>query len=121
MNTAMATPMSMPMPANAPMMMPMAMPTGMMNPMMMPMGMMNPMMMPGMNPMMMSGAGMMAPMMCRMTCEMGKEGMMCKVMPMDAAQMETMRERCNALLAMMAAGMPCVMMCGGMMMMCTAG
>jgi hypothetical protein len=77
---------------------------------MMPMGggqMMNqmPMMMP---------MPMMVPMMCRMTCEMQKDGMVCKLMPMDASQMDMMRERCNAMTAMMAMGMPMMMMCGGM-------
>jgi hypothetical protein len=68
---------------------------------------------------MMPGMGM-APMMCRMTCEMGKDGMVCKMMPMEASQMDMMRDRCAAMTSMMSAGMPCMMMCGGMpMMMCT--
>ena len=44
----------------------------------------------GMNPMMGMGMGM-APMMCKMTCEMTKDGMVCKMMPMDAAQMDMMK------------------------------
>ena len=90
-----------------------------MNPMMggMPMMGMNPMMggMPMMMPMMMR-----MPMMGRMTCEMGKDGMMCKMMPMDASQMDMMKECCEAMNSMMAMGMPMMMMCNGMpMMMCT--
>jgi hypothetical protein len=51
-----------------------------------------------------------------MTCEMTKDGMVCKLMPMDASQMDMMRERCNALLSMTAMGMPMMMMCGNMPM-----
>jgi len=107
-----------------------SMPTGM-NPMMsmpmMGMGMpMNPMM--GMNPMSMGMPMMMpmmmrqmAPMMVQMTCEMGKDGMMCRMMPMDAGQMEMMKDCCDAMNSMMAMGMPMMMMCNGMpMMMCMA-
>src|SRR5688572_3771861 len=86
----------MPMPM---MMMPMPMPMGMMGGMGMPNQMMGMMGMPGMMPM--------QPMMCRMTCEMTKDGMVCKMMPMDAAQMEMMKERCTAMMSMMAMGMPC--------------
>jgi len=57
-----------------------------------------------------------------MTCEMTKEGIVCKMMPMDASQMDLMRERCDAMTAMMTMGMPMMMMCGGMpIMMCTMG
>ncbi len=93
-----------------------------MNPMMgmhqMPMMGMNPMMggMPMMMPMMMR-----MPMMARMTCEMGKDGMMCRMMPMDPGQMEMMKDCCDAMNSMMSMGMPMMMMCNGMpMMMCTA-
>jgi hypothetical protein len=48
---------------------------------------------------------------------MGKDGMVCKLMPMDAAQMDMMRERCAAMTSMMGMGMPVMMMCGGMPMM----
>ena len=41
-------------------------------------------MMPGMMPMMMG----MRPMMCPMTMDMSKDGMVCKMVPMDPAQME---------------------------------
>jgi hypothetical protein len=110
-------PMGMGMPMNP--MMGMGMnPMGMgMNPMgmgMNPMGMGMPMMMP----MMMRQ---MAPMMVRMTCEMGKDGMMCRMMPMDGQDMAMMKECCDAMNAMMAMGAPVMMMCNGMpMMMCTA-
>jgi hypothetical protein len=52
-----------------------------------------------------------------MTCEMTKDGMVCKMMPMDAGQMGMMQERCNAMNAMMGMGTPMMMMCGGMPMM----
>ncbi len=108
-----------------PMMMPMMMPMGGMMPGMpgmMPgmMGGMMPGMMGGMMPGAMMG-GMMPmmamPMMCRMTVEMAKDGMVCKMMPMDGSGMEAMTERCNAMNAMMAMGMPGMLSCGGMPMM----
>jgi hypothetical protein len=89
------------------MMMPQMM--GMM-PGMMGMGMMPGMMMPGM-----MGMGM--PMMCKVTCEMGKDGMTCKMMPAEGMSMEAMKERCDAMMRMMGSGMPMMMMCGGMPMM----
>ena len=50
---------------------------------------------------------------------MGKDGMTCKMMPMDGASMEMMTERCNMMNQMMQNGMPMMMTCGGMpMMMC---
>jgi len=81
---------------------------------MMGMGMMPMMgMMPGM-----MGMGMM-PMMCRMTYEMTKDGMTCKLTPADGISMDMMKERGEAMARMMSAGMPMMMMCGGMpMMMC---
>jgi hypothetical protein len=86
---------------------------GMPMPMMGGMGMPMPMMgMPMMMPMMMRG-----PMMARMNCEMGKDGMVCRMMPMDSSQMEMMKECCDALNAMMAMGMPITLMCNGMPMM----
>jgi hypothetical protein len=117
------------MPAMMPMMvpMPMAMPMGGMMPMpgmmagaaggMTPMaggmqGMMPMAQMGGMMPMPM----MAMPMMCRMTVEMTKDGMVCRMTPMDQAGMEAMADRCNAMTAMMAMGMPCMMACGGMPM-----
>jgi hypothetical protein len=120
------------MPAMMPMMMPMPMPMSMMGggmPGMMPMNGMMPMPMGGMPgmmpnmmpmPMPMMGGGMpvMAmPMMGRMTVEMTKDGMVCRMTPMDQAGMEMMGDRCNAMNAMMAMGMPCMVMCGGMPMM----
>jgi hypothetical protein len=82
---------------------------------MMPMGGMQQMPMPMMSGMMMPM--MVMPMMCRMTVEMTPDGMVCKMMPMDASAMETMAERCNAMNAMMSMGMPCMMSCGGMPLM----
>jgi hypothetical protein len=131
MNPMMGSAMMNPMMGNMPMSgMPMM--GGMMNPMMGGMmnpmmgGMMNPMMNPMMMPMMgmpmmmpMMGMGMM-PMMCKMTCEMGKDGMVCKMTPMDASQLDMMKDRMNQMTNMMNMGVPCMMMCGGMpMMMCT--
>jgi hypothetical protein len=89
---------------------------GMMPNMMMPgmMGMM-PNMMMGMMPMM--GV----PMMCRMTLEMGKDGMICKMMPLEGMSMDMMRERCESMTKMMAMGMPVAMFCGGQMLMGTMG
>jgi len=70
-----------------------------------------------MMPMMMSG---MTPMMCKMSCEMTKDGMVMKMTPADASMMSRMKERCEAMNAMMAMGAPMMMMSGGMpMMMCT--
>ena len=57
------------------------------------------------------------PMMCRMTVEMTKDGMVCRMTPMDQGGMEMMADRCNAMNAMMAMGMPCLVACGGMPMM----
>jgi hypothetical protein len=80
-------------------------------------------MMNGMNPMMMGmGMPMMMPMpmMARMKMEMTKAGMVCTMMPMEGMDMDMMTERCNAMNAMMAMGMPMMMSCGGMMMMAQA-
>ena len=33
---------------------------------------------------------------CRVTCEMTKDGMVCKVMPADKSQMTMLQERCDA-------------------------
>lgn len=82
------------------------------------MGMGMPMMpMMGMMPGMM---GMSMPMMCKMSCEMTKDGMICKLMPPEGMSMDMLKERCEAMTKMMSAGMPMMMMCGGMpMIMCT--
>ena len=61
------------------------------------------------------------PMMCKMSCEMTKDGMMMKVMPMDMSQMDMMKDRCSMMTNMMQMGMPCMMMCGGMPMMMMQG
>ena len=120
MMTANAMPMNMPQQAMPMMgmnpMMNMGMPMMGMNPMMMggtmPMGMGMPMMMPMMMRQMM-------PMMARMTCEMGKDGMICRMMPMEGQDMAMMKECCDAMNSMMAMGAPMMMMCNGMpMMMC---
>jgi hypothetical protein len=53
-----------------------------------------------------------------MTCEMTAEGMVCKMMPMGGMAMPAFTEACERMMAMMNMGMPCMMACGGMMMMC---
>jgi len=69
-------------------------------------------------PMMMGGMPMMAmPMLCHMTFEMAKDGMICKMTPTDSSGTSMMAERCNAMNAMMAMGMPCMVSCNGMPMM----
>ena len=110
MNAAMQMPMMNPMMGQMPMMgMGMPMMNGM-NPMMG--GMMNQM------PMMMPMPMMMRPMMmARMTCEMGKDGLMMKCLPMEGMTMDMMRECCDAMNSMMAMGMPMMMMMNGMPMM----
>ncbi len=81
-----------------------------------------PQMMPGMMPQMMPMMGGMMPMpmpMMKMTCEMGADGMMtCRMMPMDGMSMETYAACCERMMTMMRQGMPCMMCCGGMMMIC---
>jgi hypothetical protein len=63
----------------------------------------------------------MMPMMCRMTMELGKDGMTCKVMPMEGTNLEMLRERCDTMTKLMAMGVPMMMMCGGAMMICMPG
>jgi len=48
---------------------------------------------------------------------MTKDGMVVKMTPMEGSGMGMMTERCNAMNAMMAMGMPCMMSCNGMPMM----
>jgi hypothetical protein len=118
MNTAMNM-----MPMN---MMPMQMPIGM-NGMQMPMNMMpmNPMMMGGMPQMMngmmpqMMGMMPMPMMMCEMTCTMTATGMMCEMKPAAGMDQAMFMEACKRMMTMMQSGMPTMMACGGMMMMCT--
>jgi hypothetical protein len=90
---------------------------GMMSPMQM--GGMMPMMsgmMPGMMPQMQMG-GMMPGMMCRMSCEMAADGSMtCTMMPMEGMSADMFKMCCENMMRMMEMGMPCMMMCGGMML-----
>lgn len=91
---------------------------GGMNPMMM-----NPMMMGGMTPMMGMMGGMpgmtMPMMMCKMTCTMAPNGTMtCEMAPMDDSMKEIFKQCCQNMMSMMGAGMPMMVNCGGMMMMC---
>ncbi|MGE3459650.1 MAG: hypothetical protein AB7O24_31345 [Kofleriaceae bacterium] len=83
-----------------------------MNPMMSPM--MNPMM--GMMQMMPMMMGMMQPVMCKMSCEMTKDGLTCKMTPVDPGHMDLMKDRVSMMMSMMQAGVPWVMFCGGMPM-----
>jgi hypothetical protein len=80
-------------------------------------GMMMPMPMPGMN----MGMGMGMPMppmpMMRMSMELAKDGMVCRLTPMDGTSMDSFRERAEALMRMVTAGMPVVLSCGPMAMM----
>ena len=98
-------------------------------PSMMPMmgGMMPQMQMPGMMPMMggmmpgmmpqMQMGGMMPGMMCRMSCEMAADGSMtCTMMPMEGMSADMFKMCCENMMRMMEMGMPCMMMCGGMML-----
>jgi hypothetical protein len=96
---------------------------------MMPMmgGMMSPMQMGGMMPMMggmmpnmmpqMQMGGMMPGMMCRMSCDMAADGSMtCTMMPMEGMSADMFKMCCENMMRMMEMGMPCMMMCGGMML-----
>jgi len=62
--------------------------------------------------------GMMPMMMCKMTCTMTSSGMKCEMMPMDDASKDMFMECCQRMMAMMNMGMPMMMACGGMGMMC---
>ncbi|QRM35815.1 hypothetical protein JO965_44255 (plasmid) [Microvirga sp. VF16] len=89
------------------------MPMGGMMPGMMPMmgGMM-----PGMMPQMQMG-GMMPGMMCRMSCDMAADGSMtCTMMPVEGMPADMFKMCCENMMRMMEMGMPCMMMCGGMML-----
>ena len=73
-------------------------------------------MMPGMMPQMQMG-GMMPGMMCRMSCEMAADGSMtCTMTPMDGMSADMFKMCCENMMRMMEMGMPCMMMCGGMML-----
>ena len=84
----------------------MPMMSGMMPMMMgnMPMNGMMPMpMMGGMMPM----GGMMMPMvMCKMTCKMTANGMVCEMMPMEGMPKDMFMECCKRMMAMGGSGMP---------------
>ncbi|WP_262266254.1 hypothetical protein [Microvirga yunnanensis] len=81
----------------------------------MPMGGMMPMMGGMMSPMQMGG--MMPGMMCRMSCDMAADGSMtCTMMPMEGMSADMFKMCCENMMRMMEMGMPCMMMCGGMML-----
>jgi hypothetical protein len=77
-------------------------------------------MMGGMMPNMMSPmqmGGMMPGMMCRMSCEMAADGSMtCNMMPMEGMSDDMFRMCCENMMRMMEMGMPCMMMCGGLLL-----
>lgn len=94
-------------------------PMSMMTSMMPMMGSMMPMpMMGGMMPMPMMGGMMPMMMIAKMTCEMTDTDMTCKVMPPEGMPMDMFKDCCQRMMTMMNSGMPCMMMCGNMMMMC---
>jgi hypothetical protein len=59
----------------------------------------------------------MGPMMCRVQMEMTKDGMVCRMMPLEGQSADAMRERVDMMTKMAASGMPVMMSCGGMPMM----
>lgn len=95
------------------MMMPMPMP-------MMGMGMMPQMMMPqmmmGVMPVMAGAGG--TPLLCRMTVEMGKDSLVCKITPMEGAGLDLLRERAEAMTRALSVGVPVTMMSGPHVLVC---
>lgn len=98
------------------MMMPMMGMMPQMMPQMMP-GMMMPQMMMGIMPVM-AGAGGAAPLLCRMTVEMGKDSLTCKITPMEGAGLDLLRERAEAMMRALAVGVPVTMMSGPHVLVC---
>ena len=76
-------------------------------------GMMNPMMPAPMMPM--PGMAMMG---CQMKCTMTPTGMTCEMMPLDGAMKDIFMKCCEAMCSMMQMGMPMMINCGGMTIMC---
>lgn len=66
------------------------------------------------------GMGMMgmAPMKCMMECSMQGDAMHCRMMPMQGMDMEMFKNCCMLMAKMMECGMPMMMSCNGMPMMC---
>lgn len=83
-------------------------------PMMMAPQMMMPNMMMGVMPMMPG----VTPMMCRMTMEVGKDGITCKLSPMDPAGMDMLRERFEAMMRGMSLGVPIAITSAGHALFC---
>ena len=80
-------------------------------------GMMNPAMAGSMMPMMnMMGIPMM--MACQMKYTMTPTGMTCEMTPVDPSMKDMFMKCCESMTNMMQMGMPMMMCCGGMMMMC---
>jgi hypothetical protein len=71
-----------------------------------------------MMPNMMGGMMPAVVMMCQMTCTMTPTGMKCEMMPMDDSMKDMYLECCQRMMACMTAGMPAMITCGGMTMMC---
>ncbi|GJN56023.1 hypothetical protein TUM20286_57750 [Pseudomonas tohonis] len=55
---------------------------------------------------------------CMMTCSMQGNGMMCKMMPMQGMNMDMFKNCCALMMKMMECGMPMMMSCNGMPVMC---
>ncbi|MCS6913916.1 MAG: hypothetical protein RMK29_07325 [Myxococcales bacterium] len=56
-----------------------------------------------------------------MSMDMGKDGILCRLMPTEGGSMDLLRDRCETMMKMMSMGMPVMMMCGNMpMMLCTS-
>ena len=79
-------------------------------------GMMNPMMSGSMTPMPMMTMPMM--MGCQMKCTMTPNGMTCEMMPLNPSMKDMFMKCCEGMMNMMQMGMPMMVNCGGMMMMC---
>lgn len=67
---------------------------------------------------MMPMMGMMSPMMCMLEMSMGSGTMMCKLMPMPGMSMEMFKNVGMLMMKMMDSGMPMMMSCQGMPLMC---
>lgn len=60
----------------------------------------------------------MAPMKCMMECSMQGDALHCRMMPMQGMDMEMFKNCCMLMAKMMECGMPMMMSCNGMPMMC---
>jgi hypothetical protein len=58
------------------------------------------------------------PLPCRMAVEMGKDGIVCRLMPAEGVPPEALHERFDAMMKLMAMGMPMMMACGNLPLLC---